>query len=67
MRSPTPDSLEQVDRALLEHAGADRRLDLLAAARLEHHRFDAAQMQQVREQQARGSRADDPDLGAHRD
>ena len=56
---------EQVDRALLEHAGADRRLDLLAAARLEHHRVDALEVQQVREQQAGGSRADDGDLGFH--
>ena len=58
--------VQQVDRALLEHAGAQRRLDFLAAARLEHDRFDAAQVQQVREQQARGSRADDADLCAHR-
>ena len=32
---------EQVDRALLEHAGADALLDVLAAARLEHDRLDA--------------------------
>ena len=39
---------EQVDRALLEHSGADGGLDLLAGARLEYHRVDTLEVQQVR-------------------
>ena len=62
MRSPTPTSLQQVDGALLEHAGAHALLDVLAAAVLEHDRLDAAQVQQVREQQPGGAGADDADL-----
>ena len=56
---------QDVHGALLEHAGADRRLDLFLAAGFEHDRFDALQMQQVGKQQARGAGADDGDLGAH--
>ena len=44
----------QVDGALLEHAGADRGLDRLARAALDDDRFDAAQVQQLREQQPAG-------------
>ena len=54
---------QQVDRALLEHAGADRGLDFLAAARLDHHRGDALEVQEVREEQAGRARSDDGDLG----
>ena len=43
----------QVDGALLEHAGADGGLDRLARAALDDDRFDAAQVQQLREQQTR--------------
>ena len=42
---------QQVDRALLEHAGADALLQVRAAAHLEHHRLDALLVEQVREQQ----------------
>src|SRR5207237_10554462 len=56
---------EQVHRALFEHAGADRRLDLGPASRFEDDRFDPPQVEQVREQQTRGARPDDADLGTH--
>ena len=65
MRSPTPACVEQVDRALLEHAGADALLDVLAAAGLQHDRLDALGLQQLREHQSRRPGADDPDLRAH--
>src|SRR5207237_1751824 len=57
--------LQQVDGALLEHAGADRRPDLLAAAQLEHHGVDSLQVQQVRKQEPRRSGADDANSRAH--
>ena len=41
-RSPTPASTQEVDRALLEHAGADPVLDVVAAAALEDHGLDPA-------------------------
>ena len=63
-RSPTPASLEQVDGALLEHAGADARLDVLAAPVLEHDRLDAGPVEELREREARRAGADDRDLGA---
>ena len=56
---------QQVDRALLEHAGADAALDVLAAARLEHDRLDPAQVQQVREHEPGRPGADDADLRSH--
>ncbi len=56
---------EQVDRALLEHAGADALLDVLAAARLEHDRVDPCELQQAGEREAGRPGADDPDLRAH--
>ena len=58
-------SREQIHRALLEHAGADGLEDVLAAAALEHDGVDAAQVEQVGKQEARGARADDADLRAH--
>ena len=60
-----PGGLEQVDRALLEHAGAHALLDVVAAARLEHDRLDAVAGEQVAEEQAGRPAADDADLGAH--
>ena len=56
---------EQVDRALLEHPGADPLLDVLAAAALEHDRLDPRLLEQAAERQAGRAGADDPDLGAH--
>ncbi len=56
---------QQVHRALLEHACADPLLDVVAALDFDHDRLDAAQVQEVREQQARGPGPDDPHLCAH--
>jgi hypothetical protein len=39
-------------------------LDVLAVAVLEHHRLDPVQMEQLREHEPGGPRADDADLGA---
>ena len=57
--------LEQVGRALLEHAGADPLLDVRAAVALEHDRSDAFEMQKVRQQEAGRTGADDANLGLH--
>ena len=40
---------QQIDGTLFEHAGPERRLDVRTAARLEHDRIDAFQMQQMRQ------------------
>src|SRR5688572_2390032 len=53
---------QQVDRALLEHAGADGRFDLLAAARLDDNRGDAFEVQEMGKQQPGGAGAHDGDL-----
>ena len=45
--------------------GADALLDVLAAARLEHDRVDALELQQAGEHQARRAGADDADLRPH--
>jgi len=55
---------QRVGRPLLQHAGADPPLDVLAAARLEHDGVDARAVQQVAEEQPRGSGSDDRDLRA---
>ena len=41
-----PDRAEEVDRALLEHAGAQPLLDVRAVAPLDDDRVDAVMMQQ---------------------
>ena len=56
---------QQVDRGLLEHAGPDAVLDVVAAARLDHDRLDALHTQDLGQRQPRWARADDADLGAH--
>ncbi len=56
---------ERVDRALLEHPGSHAALDVVPAAHLQHNRRDPVQMQQVRQQQAGGARADDSYLCPH--
>ena len=56
---------QEVDRALLEHAGANLGLELGAAAALEHDRLDPRAREQVREQQPSGAAADDSDLDVH--
>ena len=55
---------EQVDRLLLEDAGPDPGLDVLAGAVLDDDAVDAGVGQQAREEEAGGACADDPDLGA---
>ena len=55
----------QVDGALLQHAGAHAAFDVFAALRLKHHAIDAGALQQQREEQPRGTGADDADLRAH--
>ena len=62
-RSATPGALEEVDRALLEHAGTDAGLDVVAAAVLEHDRLDPGAVEQLREDEPRRAGADDRDLG----
>jgi hypothetical protein len=57
---------EQIDSPLLEHAGADAPLDVLAAPRLEHDRVDPQQVEQVREHEPGRPGSDDADLGPHR-
>ena len=54
--------LEQVDRSLLEDSRPDPVLAVLAAARLEDHRVDALQLQELRQHQAGRACADDADL-----
>ncbi len=56
---------QQIDRALLEHAGPDGRLDLRPAAQLEHDGLDPLQVQEVGEQQPCRAGPDDADLRAH--
>ena len=56
---------QRVDGVLLEDAGADARLDVVAGPVLEHDGVDALQGQQPREQQTGRAGADDAYLGAH--
>ena len=56
--------VEQVDRALLEHAGANARANVLGAALLDHDGIDAGAVQLLPEQQAGRAGADDRNLGA---
>ena len=56
---------QQLDRSLLEHAGANPVLDVVAVAVLEHDRLDAGHLEQAREHETRGTGADDPDLCPH--
>jgi hypothetical protein len=59
------DLMHDVDRCLLEHAGADPTLDIGAIAPLQHDAVDAGPMQQVGEEHSRRTCADDPDLRLH--
>ena len=58
---------QNVDGSLLQHAGADARLDIGAVARFQDDVVDAGFMQQLAEQQPRGAGADDRDLCALHD
>ena len=57
--------LQQLDRPLLQHAGANPVLDVLAIPVLEHDRLDAGDLEQARQRQSRGAGADDADLRPH--
>ena len=59
--------VEQLHGAALEQPGTDPRLDVVAGPALEHDGVDAMAVQQLREQQARGARADDGDLRLEHD
>ena len=59
------DGVQQVDRVLLEQAGTDAVLDVLAAAVLEHDAVDPRPVEQQREREPRRPGPDDPDLGPH--
>ena len=56
---------EQIRRALLEHAGANPVLDVVAATVLEDDRLDAFALEQARQRQPGRSGADDRHLCAH--
>ncbi len=58
------DLVQQIDRALFEHAGAHAFDHIVAVAVLEDDRIDALQVQQLPQQQPRRPGADDADLGA---
>src|SRR6478735_3629307 len=58
--------VEHLDRALLQDAGADGGLDLFARALVDDDGADAGDPEEVRQQQAGGSGADDGDAGADR-
>ena len=57
--------MHQVDRALLEHAGAHAPLHILAAARLEDDALDALTGQQQRKKKTGRSGPDDSNLCSH--
>src|SRR4051812_29787515 len=56
---------QELDGALLEDAGADAVLDVLAAAGLEDDGVDALEVQEVRQHQPGGPGTDDSDLCPH--
>jgi hypothetical protein len=56
---------EEVDRPLLEDAGANAVLDVVARPVLEDDRFDAFAMEQLGEREPCGACAHDPDLRSH--
>ena len=53
---------QQADRALLQHAGANARLDIVARPGFQDHAVDAVQLQQAGEQEPCRPGADDADL-----
>ncbi len=55
-------TIENIDRALLEHTGANATEHVLGAAPLENHRVDALPQQQLPQEESRGTGADDDDL-----
>jgi hypothetical protein len=61
---PHPDLAQEIDGALLEDAGANALLDVLAAPVLEDDGIDPLQMEEVRQHEPGGTGTDDPDLSA---
>jgi hypothetical protein len=59
------DFAQQIDGGLFQHAGADARFDIGAAALLEEHAIDPGLPQQLRQEQPGRARSDDSDLRAH--
>ena len=57
---------QQIDGSLLEHAGADTCLDVLAGAALEDDGLDAFVLEEARERKSRRTRAEDADLRSRR-
>ena len=57
--------VEQIDRDLLDHAGADAAEHVVAGVPLEDDVVDAGLVQQLAEQQAGRTGADDGDLRPH--
>jgi hypothetical protein len=64
---PVPDTglAHQVHRALFQHACLDRLLDVLPCLHVDHHRFDAALVQQVGQHQPGRAGADNSNLCTH--
>jgi hypothetical protein len=58
-------ALQQFDRVLLQHAGADAAEDVIGAAAFEDDGFDAVVFEQATKQQAGGTGTDDDDLRAY--
>ncbi|CAM5201610.1 hypothetical protein BTHI11S_05895 [Bosea thiooxidans] len=57
--------VQEIDHALLEHAGADARQDVVGAAPFDNDVVDAGARQQLPEQQPGRPGADDGDLRSH--
>jgi hypothetical protein len=57
---------QQLGRSLLQDAGADALLDVLARSILEDDALDSRQFEEPGEREARRARADDADLGPPR-
>src|SRR5579863_6443403 len=53
---------QELDRIVLQNAGSDTILHIIPGAGFENDGFDAERLEQVREHESRGSRADDSDL-----
>jgi hypothetical protein len=65
LHAPAQPALDQqAFDGMLQHAGTDAVLHVIAGMRLKHDSVDAALLQQVRQQQSGRPSADDADLGA---
>ena len=65
IRDTEAERSQQIAGALLDHAGANPCLDVLAGALFDDDVVDAGPPQQVRQQHAGGAASDDRHLGAH--